>query len=120
VLMSGDGGLVEHFSGPEDRSGPLFMLSPARRKAWLAAMRPTEPLAWVKRASAPILFLSGRRDHVVPARDAARYQRAAPQPKEIRWYDSDHMLPAQAWCYAARFLGRHVGIAGSREPECGY
>jgi uncharacterized protein len=84
VLMSGDGGLVEHFSGPEDRSGPLSMLSPARRRAWLAALRPIQPLTLVKRASAPLLFLSGRRDHLVPARDAARYQRAAPQPKEIR------------------------------------
>jgi dienelactone hydrolase len=120
VLMSGDGGLIEHFSGREDRSGPLFALSPARRKAWLAAMRPIEPLTWVKRATAPILFLSGRRDHLVPPRDAARYQRAAPQPKEIRWYDSDHFLPAQAWCDAARFLGRQIGIAGSKEPECGY
>jgi dienelactone hydrolase len=119
VLMSGDGGVVQHFSGPEDRSGPLFMLTPARRKAWLAAMRPIEPLTWVKRASAPLLFLSGRRDHLVPTRDAQRYQRAAPQPKEIRWYDSDHMLPSRAWCDAAHFLGRHVGIAGSREPECG-
>jgi uncharacterized protein len=120
VLMSGDGGLVEHFSGPEDRSGPLSMLSPARRRAWLAALRPIEPLTLVERASAPLLFLSGRRDHLVPARDAARYQRAAPQPKEIRWYDSDHYLPSQAWCDAAHFLGRHVGIAGSREPERGY
>jgi uncharacterized protein len=120
VLMSGDGGLVEHFSGPEDRSGPLFMLRPARRNAWLAAMRPIEPLTWVARASAPILFLNGRRDHLVSVRDAARYQRTAPQPKEIRWYDSDHMLPAQAWCDAAHFLGRQIGIAGSKEPECGY
>jgi fermentation-respiration switch protein FrsA (DUF1100 family) len=107
-------------SGPEDRSGPLFMLSPARRNAWLAAMRPIEPLTWVARASAPILFLNGRRDHLVSEHDATRYQRAAPEPKEIRWYDSDHMLPAQAWCDAAHFLGRQIDIAGSKEPECGY
>lgn len=118
VLMSGDGGPVAHFTGPEDRSGPLFLLSPARRKAWLAAMRPIEPLAWVKRANAPILFLSGRRDHSVLPRDAARYQRAAPEPKEIRWYDSDHMLPPEAQCDAARFLGRHIGIADSRYLYC--
>jgi fermentation-respiration switch protein FrsA (DUF1100 family) len=116
--MSGDGGLVEHFSGPEDRPGPLFMLSSARRKAWLATMRPIEPLRSMKRASAPILFLSGRRDQLVPERDAERLQRAAPQPKEIRWYDSGHFLPSRAWCDAAHFLGRQVGIAGSRDPHC--
>ena len=120
VLMSGDGGLVEHFSGPEHRSGPLFMLSPARRNAWLAAMRPIEPLRWVRRASAPILFQFGRHDHLAPVRDQTRYWRAAPQPKEIRWYDSDHMLLPQAWCDAARFLGRQIGIAGNKETECGY
>jgi hypothetical protein len=120
VLISGDGGLVEHFSGPEDRSGPLFMLSPARRRAWLAAMRPIEPLRWVKRASAPILFLFGRHDHLVPVLDQTRYWRAAPQPKQIRWYDSDHMPPPQASCDAARFLGKQIGIAGSKQPECSY
>jgi mannose-6-phosphate isomerase-like protein (cupin superfamily) len=46
--------------------------------------------------------------------------RAASQPKEIRWYDSGHFLPPQAWCDAARFLGRQIGIAGSKEPECGH
>jgi dienelactone hydrolase len=120
VLMSGDGGLVQHFSGPDDRAGPLSTLSSARRNAWLAAMRPIEPLRWVKRASAPILFLYGRRDHLVPPRDATRYQRAAPQPKQIRWYDSDHFLPPRAWCDAAHFLGKYTGIAGSRDPECGH
>jgi fermentation-respiration switch protein FrsA (DUF1100 family) len=81
-------------------------------------MRPIEPLTSVKRASAPLLFLSGRGDQLVPSRDAKRYQRAAPQPKEIRWYDSDHFLPSQAWWNAAHFLGRQIGIAGSRDPHC--
>ena len=95
------------------------MLSPTRRKAWLAAMGPIEPLIWVKHASAPLLFLSGRRDQRVPPGDAMRYERAAPQPKEIRWYDSGHFLPSQAWCDAAHFLDRQqVRVAGSRDPHC--
>jgi dienelactone hydrolase len=120
VLMSGDGGLVEHFSGSDDQYGLFFMLSPARRKAWLAAMRPIEPLRWVKRTSAPLLFLFGRHDQFVPRRDQVRYERAAPQPKEIRWYDSDHMLPSQAWCDAARFLGGQIAIAGGEASQCSY
>jgi hypothetical protein len=51
---------------------------------------------------------------------AAGYQRAAPQPKQVRWYDSDHFLPPRAWCDAAHFLGKHLGIAGSKELECDY
>jgi dienelactone hydrolase len=118
VLMVGDGGLVEHFTGPESQGGPLASLEPTRRKEWLAAMRPIEPLAWIRRASAPLLFLSGRHDQAVPPRDAARYQRVAPEPKQIRWYDSDHFLPPRAWCDAARFLGRHIGIDGNRHSSC--
>jgi dienelactone hydrolase len=120
VLMSGDGGLVSHLSGPEDRSGPLEMLGPARRRAWLAAMRPIEPLSWVKRASAPILFQFGRHDQLIPMRDQVAYERAARQPKEIRWYNGDHFLTSEAWCDAAHFLGRHIGVAGGKERECGY
>jgi fermentation-respiration switch protein FrsA (DUF1100 family) len=83
-------------------------------------MRPIEPLRWVKRARAPLLFLFGRHDQLVPVRDQVRFERAAPELKEIRWYDSDHTLPSHAWCDAAGFLGRQIGIAGSKEPECGY
>jgi dienelactone hydrolase len=117
VLMVGDGGLVEHASGP-DEPGLLSSLEPKRRKEWLDAMNPIEPLTWIKQASAPLLLLSGRHDQLVPPRDAARYQRAAPEPKQIRWYDSDHHLPPRAWCDAARFLGTHIGIDGNRHLGC--
>jgi uncharacterized protein len=66
----------------------------------------------VKRARVPILFLFGRHDQLVRVRDAVRYYRAAPQPKEMRWYDADHFLVAQAWCDAGHFLGKHVGVTG--------
>ena len=117
VLMVGDGGLVEHVSGP-DEPGLLSSLEPKRREEWLDAMKPIEPLDWIERASAPLLFLSARHDQLVPPRDAARYQRAAPNPKQIRWYDSDHFLPPRAWCDAARFLGTHIGIDGDRYWSC--
>jgi dienelactone hydrolase len=118
VLMSGDGGLVEHFSGP-DRAA--LHAQPSAPKG-LAGRPAPDRTAHVGQAGecTPPLSLRATGSHLVPARDAARYQRAAPQPKEIRWYDSDHYLPSQAWCDAAHFLGRHVGIAGSREPERGY
>ena len=119
VLMVGDGGLVEHFTGPEDADfGPLTAVSPERRERWLAAMRPVEPLAWVGKSTAPLLFLSGRNDEAVPPRDARRYHRAAPASSEVRWYPSGHFLPPKAWCDAARFLTRHVRIAGDRHPAC--
>lgn len=117
VLMVGDGGLVEH-SNSRYNQGLLSSLGPKRREEWLDAMKPIEPLTWIKQARAPLLFLSGRHDQLVPPRDAARYERAAPEPKQIRWYDSDHALPPRAWCDAARFLGTHIGIDGKRHSSC--
>lgn len=111
VLAVGDGGLVEHFSGPDDASRTL-------PKAWVDAMTPIEPLRYVARAEAPLLFLSGRFDEAVPPADARRYQRAAPESKQVKWYDSGHFLPSEAECDWATWLGEHIGIAGSKHAFC--
>jgi dienelactone hydrolase len=115
VLRVGDGALVEHFGSRKDSGGSLPPLSPARRKRWLAAMRPIEPLRYVRRATASLLFQSGRQDDVVPPADARRYQAAAPQPKEVRWYDAGHFLPAEADCDAAAWLARRIGTSPRHE-----
>jgi uncharacterized protein len=118
VLASGDGGLVSHFTGPDDADGPLSQLPPARRKRWLHAMRPIEPIKWIGRAEAPILFLSARNDELVPPADARKYQQAAHEPKDVRWYDSGHILPPQAMCDAARWLEERIGIVADNDPAC--
>jgi hypothetical protein len=119
VLASGDGGLVSHFTGTGAYAhGPLSQLPPARRKRWLDAMRPIEPIRWIGRAHAPILFLSGRRDELVPPADARKYQQAAHEPKDVRWYDSGHVLPSKALCDAARWLEERIGIVADKDPAC--
>ena len=117
VLRVGDGGLVEHFSSA-DAGGFLPPLSPERRRRWFAAMMPIEPLRYVRRATAPLLFQSGRQDNTVPPADARRYQTAAPEPKETEWYDSDHFLPPEADCDAAAWLARQIGTS-LQFPACG-
>ena len=70
VLVVGDGGLVSHFTGPEDVN---FMagLSCATRVAWFRAMAPIEPIRFIPHASPTALLLqSGRTDNLVPAADA--------------------------------------------------
>jgi dienelactone hydrolase len=118
VLAVGDGGLVTHFTGPEDAGGPLSRLPAARRERWLAAMEPIEPLRWIGSAEAPILFQSARDDEAVPPADAREFHRAAREPKDVRWYDSGHFLPPQAWCDAARWLQERIAIAGNEHPAC--
>jgi uncharacterized protein len=111
VLAVGDGGLVEHFGPRRDAGGSLPPLPQDRRRRWLEAMRPIEPLLYITRASAPLFMQSGRQDDLVPPADAKRYQRAAPEPKQVKWYDSGHQLPPQAAFDQARWLSEHVGIA---------
>jgi fermentation-respiration switch protein FrsA (DUF1100 family) len=105
---------VEHFGARRDAGGSLPPLSADRRRRWLKAMRPIEPLRYIARASAPLFLQSGRQDDLVPPADARRYQRAAPEPKQVKWYDSGHRLPPQATCDQARWLSEHVGTAPAR------
>jgi uncharacterized protein len=110
VLRVGDGGLVEHFRSA-DAGGSPPPISRARWKRWLASMTPIEPLRYVSRATAPLLFQSGSQDEVVPPADARRYQAAAPEPKEVEWYDSNHFLPREADCAAAKWLAEEIGTS---------
>jgi dienelactone hydrolase len=119
VLAVGDGGLVEHFGARHDAGGSLPPFPADRRRRWLDAMQPIEPLRLITRASAPLLMQSGRQDDLVPPPDARRYQRAAPEPKQIKWYDAGHQLPPQATCDQARWLSVHVGIAPARSVRRG-
>lgn len=97
ALIVGDGGLVMHLIGPDDRDNyygsPFFMISEERQEVWLDAMWPIEPLHFVGRAApAALLFQNGIKDVAVPPSDALRYQEAGSEPKQIIWYDLDHGL----------------------------
>jgi hypothetical protein len=63
--------------------------------------------------------LSGRNDELVPPADARQYQQAAHEPKDVRWYDSGHILPPKAICDAARWLEERIGIVAAKHPACG-
>ena len=115
LLIVGDGGLVTHFTGPEDRPGPLGQLTRTQRDRWLAAMRPIEPIRFVHRAPpASILFQSGRQDRMVPPGDAERLHLAARSPRTIEWYDEGHGLGRAAQRRQLEWLHRTLGM---REPQ---
>ncbi len=56
----------------------------------------------------PLLMVHGKRDRTVKPAQAERLFAAAEQPKEIRWYDSGHILPPAAGIDAARWLAGHL------------
>lgn len=95
MLAVGDGGLVSHMTGPEDLS---FMsgLPCATRIKWFRAMTPVEPIHFIAHASpTPLLLQSRRLDTLVPVADAEDLQKAAPEPKTIRWYDAGPHLTSR-------------------------
>jgi len=110
ALVVGDGGLVSHFTGPEDSS---FMagLSCATRVGWFQAMAPIEPIRFVAHASPTALLLqNGRLDELVPVPDAEDLHAAAPAPKTIRWYVAGHGLNQQAMFDRHDWLQEQIGL----------
>jgi uncharacterized protein len=52
----------------------------------------------------PLLMLHGRLDRTIAPQQAQRLYDAASEPKELRWYDSGHVLPPAAADDAAAWL----------------
>jgi uncharacterized protein len=114
VLAVGDGGLVSHFTGPHDPQPPPS-ISAEDWERWLAAMRPIEPINFIRQAApAALLFQAGTKDELVPPEDARRYQQAASQPKEIRWYEAGHELNCTAREDMMAWLARRIRIDPTR------
>ena len=110
VLVVGDGGLVSHFTGPED-AGFMAGLPCATRVGWFRDMAPIEPIRFIAHASPTALLLqSGRLDTLVPVADAQALHAAAPQPRTILWYDAGHGLNQQATFDRLDWLHREIGL----------
>lgn len=71
----------------------------------------TDPVHFIGRfAPRPLLVLSARKDELIPAYATEALWSAAAEPKEIKWYNSGHVLPPTALLVDARaFLKRHLG-----------
>jgi uncharacterized protein len=110
VLVVGDGGLVSHFTGPEDVDF-MTSLSCATRADWLRAMTPVEPIRFIAHASPTTLLLqNGQSDNLVPAADAEALHAAARAPKTIRWYAAGHGLNQQAVLDRHDWLHQTIGL----------
>jgi predicted esterase len=74
-----------------------------------------DPLAAVRQLDGtPLLMVNGRRDRTVTAAQAQRLFDAAREPKEIRWWDAGHRLPATATGEVAEWLAEQLGVLGRR------
>ena len=71
-----------------------------------------DDLAWIKRSHAAFLFQLGLHDQVVPRAQLVALAKAAPEPKEIRWYDAGHPLNLRANHDQLRWLAHELGLGG--------
>jgi dienelactone hydrolase len=109
ALVVGHAGQVSHHTGPVGHK--LIALLPcARRVAWSRAMTPIEPIRFVGHANMPLLLQNGRLDELVPNYEAEELHAAAPQPREVRWYDAGHNLNQQAMIDRHDWLVQQIGL----------
>ncbi len=59
----------------------------------------------------PLLLLNGSHDHIIKPEVSRNLFNAAAEPKEQRWFDSDHLLPARAYSDAADFIKAQLPTA---------
>lgn len=57
----------------------------------------------------PLLMLHGKMDRTITAQQAQSLFNAAAQPKQLRWYSTGHVLPAEAADDAATWLLENFG-----------
>jgi dienelactone hydrolase len=112
ALSVADGGIAAHFT---DATGAPLPPPPGMPAAqwcrWYAAMEPLASSRFVTRAApADLLFLWGRQDPFVRPRLAEALWRAAPEPKEARWYESGHMLPPASGDDVHEWLAARLGL----------
>jgi hypothetical protein len=112
ALVVGDGGLVAHFTGIDDRGrSPLEQMPREERQRWLAAMQPIEPVRFVgKAAPSHLLFQNGMQDQLVPPVDGRAYQEAGSEPKTLLWYQAGHQLNDEAVRDRHLWFAEMIGI----------
>ncbi|HST26002.1 MAG TPA: dienelactone hydrolase family protein [Gaiellaceae bacterium] len=75
-----------------------------------------DELAAIRHAHAAFLFQDGLHDRTVPHAQLVALVRAAPQPKEVRWYDAGHGLNDRSIRDGLVWLAHQLGLGGPVVP----
>ena len=74
-------------------------------------MAPVDAIHFIGHAApAALLFQFARHDEFISEQEALRYWKAANEPKEIRWYDTDHFFDERARQERMAWLGERLGL----------
>ena len=91
---------------------------PSRTPLAAIARRVADPIKAVRQLDGrPLLMVNGKRDRTVSPDQAQRLFGAASEPKELRWWDGGHILPAAAARDAAAWLAARLSSAGKSAPR---
>jgi cephalosporin-C deacetylase-like acetyl esterase len=83
-------------------------------------MSTVDAIHYIGRAApAALLFQFARHDQFVPERESLQYWEAASEPKEKRWYDTDHFFDEQARQDRIAWLGERLGLRSTERRESG-
>jgi cephalosporin-C deacetylase-like acetyl esterase len=94
VLICGLEGFVRHYKFSQHPAIVSIRekLKPEDFQRLIAAAEPIDAKNFIGKASVPLLFQAARFDPGVSESDTKDYFEMAPQPKELKWYDSGHDL----------------------------
>jgi dienelactone hydrolase len=71
----------------------------------------TDPLRYVGHASpSALLFQNANNDSVVPRQALEALAEEGSDPKEVRWYESDHVPTEQTWAESRRWLSDQLDL----------
>jgi pimeloyl-ACP methyl ester carboxylesterase len=113
VLMAGLPAYSRSYSQGHNLPALAFqeLLKPEQQQAFLKALDPLDAVHWVGHAApARLLFQFAHRDEFISSVDAAAYLQAASEPKEARWYDTDHFFDDAARQDRDAWLAQVLGL----------
>ena len=83
----------------------------ARLREFINASRWVDPANFVAHAApSAVLLQYGTQDQLVPVKKANHYASLVSEPKEVRFYDADHALNADARRDRYQFLRKWIGL----------
>jgi dienelactone hydrolase len=111
LLAVPGGGLVEW----SEKAGAL---GPERKQCLELSAAIIDPVNFIGRfAGRPLLFCSAKKDELIPKFATDALFNAAKEPKEIKWYDSGHVLPAINFITDAKaFFVKYLGARQESKP----
>jgi pimeloyl-ACP methyl ester carboxylesterase len=117
VLMAGLPSLTRSYTHGHDLPGVAFqvLITLEEQQAYMDALAPINAVHWVGRAApAKLLFQFARRDEFISPWDAEVFVQAASDPKEVKWYDTDHFFQNHDESRKDRmdWLARVLGLEG--------